>query len=83
MKKIQKRMKGVHGLNDKELDNVNGGNFAIMSEMRMPSCKYIHNNCGGEILNVGKLFANCKCKTCGSEHYWLFCFNYTVVYEDQ
>lgn len=83
MKKLPKRNGGkVRELNDKELDHVNGGSFAIISELRTQSCKHIHDNCGGEILNVGNLFAYCKCKKCGMERYWLYSFDYTVVYEE-
>ena len=84
MKKLPpKNSKEVPVLDDKDLDHVNGGGFAIISNLRTPSCKHIHNNCGGEILNVGNMFAFCKCAKCGLERYWLYSFDYTVEYEDQ
>ena len=85
MKKIRKRSRDeVPALNDKELGNVNGGGgFAITSNLNTKSCKHVHNNCGGVILNVGNPFAYCRCSKCGKEHYWLYSFGYTVVYEDQ
>ena len=55
----------------------------MTSNLNTQSCKFIHNNCGGIILNAGNLFANCKCNKCGTEHYWLFQFDYTTVYEDR
>ena len=82
--KLDALEKEAHALNDKELNNINGGGgFALTANMNTQSAKYFHNNCGGEILNVGNLLARCKCQKCGKEYYWLFSFDYTVEYEDQ
>lgn len=68
-------------LSEDELKEVVGGS-AYMG----PNYSYSvfrHNNCGGEILNVGDPFASCVCSRCGETHYWHYSFDYTVEHTNE
>ena len=68
-------------LSEDELKEVAAGSAIMMSTHAFSV--FIHNNCGGEILNVGNPFFSCVCSKCGETHYWHYSFDYTETHTNQ
>ena len=67
-------------LNSESLGQISGGSLHdndLAGNLVYLGTVYIHNGCGGSIMNIGSLKKNCICSKCGESHFFLLSFNYT------